>query len=275
MGRPDSGKSTLALALAAAAAGRAGAAAAVLNSDPGQSHLGPPTTVAWGLLAPAEAFADHLPAWSDLTLGGLGFVGSTSPYGHLLEMVSATYWCCNRAAAAAERVILDTSGLASGPLGTLLKTTKIDLLAPDMIVLLERRPGELERLAHWARAREGLAVEVLAAAEAIKARNPQARAEYRRSRWRTYLQGSRRQLLPEGVAGRAELTSSLPGVVVAARDRTGETLGVGLLTDPAAGEILAPWEAGDTATVSLGSILLDEQLGEHRVPRSGGQPSSS
>jgi len=55
---------------------------AFLDGDPGQSTLGPPTTVSLGVLDTGTGFR---------TVLGRVFIGSTSPAGHMLQMLTAAF----------------------------------------------------------------------------------------------------------------------------------------------------------------------------------------
>ena len=109
VGATDVGKTTFCLAMANACLVR-GHKCAVVDADLGQSEIGPPATVGWGLLeSPASAL-------SDIECRDLFFVGSTSPAGRLLQTVVAVQRM-NAAAAAADPfvTIVDMPGLAVGP----------------------------------------------------------------------------------------------------------------------------------------------------------------
>jgi polynucleotide 5'-kinase involved in rRNA processing len=139
VGGLDSGKTTLARRIARAGLD-AGLLVGLLDADVGQSTIGPPATVGLrmcrsssDLEADSVARADHL-----------AFVGSTSPQGHLLPLVTGTRQLLDRAVeAGADLVVVDTTGLVSGVYGQVLKFNKVGVLQPDMVIGLARG-GELE-----------------------------------------------------------------------------------------------------------------------------------
>jgi polynucleotide 5'-hydroxyl-kinase GRC3/NOL9 len=134
VGGLDSGKTTLARALleAAIAAGRP---AAYLDADVGQKTVGPPATVTMKVVRIA---ADLDPAALALP-DALSFVGSTSPEGHLLQVVTGAARLYERARDLGARfVVVDTSGLVSGVYGQILKYHKVEMLQPDLVVGLQR-----------------------------------------------------------------------------------------------------------------------------------------
>jgi len=134
IGASDTGKSTLARYLFQELC-RAGLRVAYLDGDVGQSTLGLPATMALALSSGPgdERFNPHGPRVTY-------FVGSTTPRGHMLPVVVGAYRLQQKALAlGAEVVVVDTTGLvdpAEG--GRALKQWKIELLAPSMVIGLQR-----------------------------------------------------------------------------------------------------------------------------------------
>ncbi len=114
---------------------------AYLDGDPGQSTLGPPATMTLALSAPAD---DSFPPQDQLWRS---FVGSVSPAGHMLQVLTGAARLVRVAKEKdAQVIIYDTSGLiepAAG--GTSLKLAKIDLLRPTVLFALQRNQ-ELDSL---------------------------------------------------------------------------------------------------------------------------------
>ena len=130
----DTGKSTLSHALLAAAV-EAGRPAAFIDADVGQKTVGPPATVT---LKHVRGLGD-LEAPTMAKEDALWFVGSTSPEGHLLQVVTAVESVFRLAKeAGADFVVVDSSGLVSGIHGQILKYHKVELLRPDLVVGLQR-----------------------------------------------------------------------------------------------------------------------------------------
>src|SRR5437660_765151 len=134
IGGLDSGKTTLGRAMVRAAC-EAGKLAAFIDADVGQKSVGPPTTIGMKLVRTPEG--TELENMDDPD--GLYFVGSTSPQGHLLSVVTGTARLLTVArAAGAQFVVVDTSGMVSGVYGQLLKYHKLELIRPDLVVGLQR-----------------------------------------------------------------------------------------------------------------------------------------
>jgi polynucleotide 5'-hydroxyl-kinase GRC3/NOL9 len=120
MGGSDTGKTTLVL-------------------DMGQSHIGPPTTIAWGRAG--KKFQN----WSDIAVKDFYFTGTLSPAGNLLPSVVGAKLITDRALSMCHKAVVDTTGLISDPVGRVLKQYKIELLSPDIIIALEKS-GELDHI---------------------------------------------------------------------------------------------------------------------------------
>jgi len=174
VGPVDSGKTFMATYLANRLLER-GVRVAVVDSDVGQSSIGPPATISMAVVG------GPIMALSDLEPKASYFVGSTTPSGHLLPMVVGTKRLVDVALREAEAVIVDTTGMVYGGPARALKLYKAEAVRPDVVVLLERQ-GEL---AHLAGQLEALGVRVLRlpASRWVK---PRGRAERRALRGRAF-----------------------------------------------------------------------------------------
>jgi len=130
LGDVDTGKTTLTWKLASILC--RGKRVSIIDSDPGQSRLGPPTTIGWGEVRPEYR------RWSDVPLKGLAFIGDISPAGVEYIAAIATFDLYRRAARTSDLVIIDTPGLVSGPPARRFIWTLADLLKPGAILGLEK-----------------------------------------------------------------------------------------------------------------------------------------
>ena len=137
MGGPDTGKTTLAAEVAdlLSKEGRTG----LLDLDMGQAHIGPPSTIAWGIIE------GGFKGWEKLKAEGLYFTGALSPPGSMLPSLTGAMLLMESAQARCAKLIIDTTGLVAGPIGRLYKQYKIDLLRPD-VVLAVQNSDELEHI---------------------------------------------------------------------------------------------------------------------------------
>jgi len=230
----DSGKSTLGRYLARAALARQ-LIVGFIDSDIGQSVIGPPTTIGLKIL---QESTDELSAAPD----ALYFVGATSPANVRIEMVVGT----RRLADFARRrgvdvLIVDTTGLVEGSSGYLLKAHKIECLRPAQVVAIEPSP-ESDTLRHILDAFEGqsdIVIHRLARRPEAQRRNPNVRRSFRDEKLREYFSNATEFTLPASsvvMSGEA-LTqdnhepSRFKDVLIAFLDRRGFASGLGILRE--------------------------------------------
>lgn len=133
IGGVDTGKTTFVRLLLNAGVA-AGIPTAIVDADTGQSEVGPPAAISMATVdRPVESL-------KELRARRMYFVGSTTPVGHLLPTVIGVKRMVDDALdRGAKLVVVDTSGLIKGLMGSRLKLYKADLLAPDHIVGIEKK----------------------------------------------------------------------------------------------------------------------------------------
>ncbi len=183
MGVPDSGKSTLSGYLAHYLT-NADRLVAMIDCDVGQTHLGPPTTIGMMLYSePTDRFDTVKPHF-------MRFIGTTSPIGHLLEIVVGTRKMADKAlSSGAEVVIVNTSGLILGFAGARLKLNQVDLLRPRHILALQQA-SEIEHLLMPLERRHSTSIIRLPVSKHAQRRGPDVRRCFREKRYREYFRGS-------------------------------------------------------------------------------------
>jgi polynucleotide 5'-hydroxyl-kinase GRC3/NOL9 len=229
IGANDTGKSTLVGRLAGALAVR-GHAVAVVDADLGQSDVGPPTTVGLGRVR------GPLARLADAELLDLEFLGVTSPAACPAATADATARQVARARAAGfERVLVDTSGLVEGALGRALKRLKLERVAPDALLVLQRT-AECEPILSALPPRVRPRVVRLPAA-APGRRTPAVRRHARRRSLDAHLAGAAPLTLDladvtvRPAPGARGLTlPEAAGALVALADHEGRTLGLGWIS---------------------------------------------
>jgi polynucleotide 5'-hydroxyl-kinase GRC3/NOL9 len=226
IGASDTGKSTLAYYLYRELCGR-GVRAAYLDTDVGQSTLGLPTTLNAALAAgPGD---DRFPPPG---ARATYFVGSTTPRGHMLPAVIGAYrlqqWAL---AAGAETIVVDTTGLVDAAEGgRALKQWKIELLAPGVVVGLQRG-RELEPIL-WPLRRDGRVRCVeLPVSPGACGRGREERIVRRRERLAGYFSGARPHRLALGEMAVYDLQRLAVGAILALQDGEGYTLGLGVVDE--------------------------------------------
>lgn len=256
LGGTDTGKTTLVECLAdlLSKSGPVG----FLDLDMGQSTVGPPTTVAWALIDRG------FPGRGELKTREMAFVGSLSPRGSILPALAGSVRMLQSAAFSCPTVLIDTSGFIEGSDGRIFKQFKIDLLAPDLIIALQRG-SELEPvlqgMSHQ-RHPEILRIPVL---PGVRMRSPEDRATWRAARFADYFSTAVEREVPIVDVG-FRSTCDLPDLsnfalinrIVSLRDGYGRDLALGILLEMRRRDgvllIRTPWDS-DT---SIATIMLGE-----------------
>jgi polynucleotide 5'-hydroxyl-kinase GRC3/NOL9 len=231
LGAPDTGKSTLAGYLyRRLSAG--GQRVAFLDGDPGQTSLGPPSTMTL-VMGTGPEYPPRGRCWRR-------FIGSVSPRGHMLPMlVGASALAAAARDDGADALLYDTSGLvdpAQG--GTALKLAKIDLLRPGTVIAIQRE-DELEPLLEPLRRLRWLRLLELDPSPAVEPRDPAARRAHRAERFAAYFRGARSVVLhwdrlavwasSGGVAQGGHAPDFVFRQLVALEGAGGFTLGLGIV----------------------------------------------
>jgi polynucleotide 5'-hydroxyl-kinase GRC3/NOL9 len=259
LGAIDTGKTTFGLELAARATS-AGIPSAIVDADIGQSTVGPPTTVGLKLCTSPEAVTIDSVRFAD----GLGFVGSITPRGHLLSIVTATAKLTTRARAAGSRlIVVDTTGFLSGINAQTLKYFKMDLLEPDFVVGFSRG-GELEPILGIAHRFTAAEVIRLGVPGEVLGRSVDERAAFREQQFAAYFAGGSSRWRVKPTVFMPTLPPEfdlalLDGIVVGMEDGRGACVGIGVLEFDAREEILrmvSPVSEG-VRGLRLGSLRID------------------
>jgi polynucleotide 5'-kinase involved in rRNA processing len=267
LGGLDSGKSTLARQIAGRAVD-AGLVASLLDADVGQSSVGPPTTVG---LKMCRSPADLEP--SSLTRADhMAFVGSTSPQGHLVPLVTGARLLLDRARdAGAELVAVDTTGMVSGVYGQILKFHKVAILQADLVVGLARG-GELEPVLGVIRRFYAAEVLMLEVHPDVVPTSVEQRAASREESMRRYFAEPLQRWRVKPTVFMPALPalfdlSTLDHLVVGLSDGKGQCIGVGYLeylADEGALRLISPVAEAPKALI-LGSVRLEDGFRARRV----------
>jgi polynucleotide 5'-hydroxyl-kinase GRC3/NOL9 len=239
IGASDAGKTTFVATLACELASR-GARVGVVDSDVGQSEIGPPTTVGLGEISgPVTHLSEAVPI-------AIQFVGLISPARGIRGVVEATRRMTERARAEGfDHILVDTSGLVTGWPGRLLKQQKLDAIDPDVVLVLERE-DECAPIVTRFEGQLRPRVVRLPARGRVRSRSQTARRRHRAQALDGYLRDARTVSLarsgitlelPRGL-DEADCVSALCGL----DDARGQTLALGIVEDVASGtlRVLAP-----------------------------------
>jgi polynucleotide 5'-hydroxyl-kinase GRC3/NOL9 len=255
VGATDTGKSTLAHWLIEKARRRR-QTAAWLDADLGQSSLGLPGTL--NLVTVVGGSSDAMDRASF-------FVGSTSPRGHMLQVLTGLCRLrdCGRSKGA-DPLFVDTSGLiAEESGGGALKEWEVELLVPTAIVALQRGQ-ELEHvLAPW-RHDPRFRVYILPVAPGVRRRPPQERAERRRILLRRFFDGAATLCIYKGQTPIYGLKHIELGCLAGLINREGFLLSAAVVRKimPDMMELLSPCSSVDqVAAVRVGKLRIDPLTG--------------
>ena len=263
IGGSDSGKTTLCRWLMSKFA--ESSRPALVDSDIGQSTVGPPACIAWRM--------------GGRTDYQFTFTGDITPATHPTATVAGTCRAVFAAeAAGAKLVLLDTSGYLGGRGGFELKSAKLELLAPGPqsqralhAVLIGDSPEIRRLMAGWYQDTRVTIHRVTQSEVLVQKTRPQ-RVQWRKERFAEALQGlelrriSLRSKQLIGLPTAAELraagheVSELEGLLVAFGDqqRWGRCLGLLQHLDTKAQEILvrAPQVAEQAQSIIFGTLRL-------------------
>ncbi len=183
VGAPGSGKTTFCIFLAAQFCRRR-RRVAWIDADPGQPFIGPPAAFSLALYTDA---AELLKRKHPLAMG---FIGNTSPVGHLLEAVANLQKLSVRAGELdPSLVLINTCGLVNGGAARELKYQEIDIIAPRYVVAVQRA-NEVEHLIAPHLQRAGLLALRLPASPEARVSTPEARKALREQRFKEYFRGA-------------------------------------------------------------------------------------
>lgn len=199
---------------------------AFLDGDPGQSSLGPPTTLTVSMRLPEDsAFPIGVGVYRY-------FIGATSPRGRFLPMLVGSARLAQAAfTAGANFIVHDTSGFIDAKAGALaLLHAEIDLLQPAAVFALQRGQ-ELEPLLLPLRRSQRTRLKVVKSASGLHTRDTNRRRAYRQERFSRYFQDSVRLEVNWSRLAVWPVPRFSLNRLVALEDRTGFTLGLGIVVE--------------------------------------------
>ncbi|MBI2471725.1 MAG: hypothetical protein HYV59_10865 [Planctomycetes bacterium] len=183
IGKIDSGKSTFCKYLTNTWTA-SGIRVGYVDSDLGQSTIGPPTTVGLKLFKTPPHQHDYS------NLFDLHFVGNTSPEGFLLQTLHAVKKMVDKSRQQGSQITLvDTTGFIDGPVARVFKLHKIEMLRPQWIVALQAE-DEMEHLLKGYE-KMGWRVLRLTCSKEVVTRSQAERQRYRNERYKAYFKSAK------------------------------------------------------------------------------------
>jgi polynucleotide 5'-hydroxyl-kinase GRC3/NOL9 len=222
MGGSDTGKTTLIedLLRLLLPAFRVG----VVDADLGQSHLGPPTTIAWGLLE------KKFEGWENLMVKDFYFVGATSPSGNLLPTLTGVKIIHDKARTQVDKILLDTTGMIRGGPARVLKRCMIDIIHPQIILALQRT-DELEHILTGFKGMSIPRIYRMKVPTGVRQKNYSERVSYRQHRLKAYFESAQSLALACDQIGLEGIVSEryLHHRLICLRDTEGKNLALGIV----------------------------------------------
>ncbi|HQJ56382.1 MAG TPA: Clp1/GlmU family protein [Caldisericia bacterium] len=184
IGGSDSGKSTFILYLANEIF-KIGKSVGVLDLDIGQSNIGPPGTIGFGIVR------ENLNNLSEIEPDKMYFIGGVSPKGNLLQLVVGSFKLLKEMEKKfLDYILIDTTGLVNGMIAEVLKHNKIEVLDPDYIIIFEDE-NEIDNLINPFIYENKKIVKIKPSSNSIE-RTRLERMEYRNKKFREYFSNSKR-----------------------------------------------------------------------------------
>ncbi len=183
-GEPDSGKTTLARFLCETFSVLK--PTAFIDCDPGQSALHLPTTLSAGFYAQGSKEPQTVVS---------RFVGDISPQRKQTTILLSLYRLAEKMSdAGAECMIFDSSGFVKGAAGLEFQTAVIEMLHPDVVILLNHN-DETDPLELVLQKFGSFVIEKIPVSQAIRPRSMPLRREKRENKYREYFQKSEIKVL--------------------------------------------------------------------------------
>ena len=180
IGATDVGKSTFCRFLVDSAVDR-GLKTVFVDTDVGQSQIGPPTTIGMKSFDPESS-----PVQFNRIADQLYFVGDLSPHRHSLEVLTGTRLMVDHARETeADFIIVDTSGYIHDAPAVILKRHKIELTRPNHVVCIGRS-SELEQITACYRQQDWLDIHYLLPHRNVRSKSSKARSRYRKTQFEAY-----------------------------------------------------------------------------------------
>jgi len=224
VGDSDTGKTTLIEELLRLLVRRYGVG--VVDVDIGQSHIGPPTTIAWGLVK--EKFIN----WESILVEDMYFVGTTSPYGNLLPTLTGTgaRFIYDLAKEKTDKVIIDTTGMIRGGAGKILKICMTEIIRPEILLALEREK-ELEHILISFKKMNFPEIFKIPVSDFVNLKSWVERRDYRERKFKDYFKETKVLTLSLDEVGLrcANLKENKESFLVSLRSKEGKDLGLGIV----------------------------------------------
>ncbi|UCE06227.1 MAG: AAA family ATPase [bacterium] len=159
---------------------------AYIDCDPGQSIIGPPTTIGLEKLFQSE---------DKQQTKHIYFVGSTTPRGHLLQSLTGIKKLTEKAVSlGSQRIILDSCGFVLDQPAREFQFRVIDLIQPNYLIVLHRSDEDFRWVSNFRR-HPKINIYRLSISPSIISRTPAERRQYREQKFEKYFETAESQEL--------------------------------------------------------------------------------
>lgn len=184
IGSSDSGKSTFIFYMLKELF-KKGKKVGILDLDIGQSNIGPPGTIGFGIID------KDVNSLNEIEPKKIFFIGSVSPKGNFLQIIVGAYKLIKEMENMnLDYILIDTTGLVDGYIAEVLKYNKIEILNPNFIVIFEKDKERENLIKPFLY--DGRKIFRLIPSGNVVERSRLERIEYRNKRFKDYFMYSKR-----------------------------------------------------------------------------------
>jgi polynucleotide 5'-hydroxyl-kinase GRC3/NOL9 len=260
LGSSDTGKTMLVNYLLTELNNR-GCLTSIIDADIGQSFYGVPTTI--NLVKPPTSASDGV------AIDRSYFVGSTSPLGHLLQMVVGLRRLLD--CSGCDATLIDTTGFVMGGAAWELKYQKIEAVSPKHIIGIQSA-NEIENILRPQESRKLAAIHRFPVHDKVKPKSQDQRRAYRQAKYKVYFQNTRQCVFSLKKVSMINplVKGDFKGLLIGLNNNENFLVGLGIIDgiDIKREEItcIAPIiNFKNTKTIRLGSVRLDAAYADYRA----------
>ena len=231
-----------------------------LDCDPGQSVIGPPTTVGLHIHVPAAGGErDSFSYWR--------FVGDTTPSRHLLQTAGGIKRLSDKAQERdVEKLVIDSSGFVGDKTAREFQFNVIDIIQPDYILAF-RRGYSVPLILNNFRKNTEIKIETLSVPAAAVSKSPEKRKAYRQDKFRCYFRNmteGKLKISDYGIHGMIpdlRISENWKDLIFALCDREQIVVSLGVISNFDGQEktvtfVSPPFEPERVTSIQFGSLRL-------------------
>lgn len=236
-----------------------------IDGDIGQSTISPPATIG------IKVLTSDIKDIENIVATNFYYVGSVSPQGHLLQLLTGVKLAVEKAYSN-NYVLIDTTGLVKQSIGNELKIQKINLIKPHFLIAIQRNE-ELQPILKNFYDNFSINVMKLSPSKYVRVKTRVQRRINRQDKFKAYFKKSNLQeldLKTKGLFGEVHSWQGLKDSILNRRliglcDKEGQTVGLAIIERFDFRRkllyILSPIDnVSGVKSIQFGSIFLDEEF---------------